>query len=80
MPKATEPPALIRLSTNTIWEGKFFNAGEPLPVASVEDLTENLRPLVVTGEPEAEDEPNKSTRPRAKAESRTAGGGTRSGE
>jgi hypothetical protein len=57
MPKqAPEPPAPIRLSDNTIWEGKFYNAGDPLPVASVEELTPNLRPLVVTGEPEAEDE------------------------
>jgi hypothetical protein len=58
MPKqAPEPPAPIRLSDNTIWEGKFYNAGEVLPVSSVEELTPNLRPLVVTGEPEPE-EPN----------------------
>jgi len=60
MPKqAPELPAPIRLSDNTIWEGKFYNAGDPLPVASVEELTPNLRPLVVTGDPEAEaEEPN----------------------
>jgi hypothetical protein len=61
MPKQSTgtPAAPIRLSTNTIWEGKFYNRGEALPVASVADLTENLRPLVVTGEPDAdEDEPN----------------------
>ena len=58
MPKqATEPPAIVRIRTNTILGNRFFNAGEPLPVASVEDLPENLRPLVVTSEPEAE-EPN----------------------
>jgi hypothetical protein len=57
MPKANEPPAIVRISTNTILGNRFFNAYEPLPVASVEDLPENLRPLVVTSEPEAE-EPN----------------------
>jgi hypothetical protein len=60
MPKQTEPPAIVRISTNTIWEGKFYKAYEPLPVASVEDLTENLKPLAVTSpEPEEEgEEPN----------------------
>jgi hypothetical protein len=60
MPKTTQPPPTpIRLTTNTIWEGKFYAAGEPLPVASVEELTDNLKPLVITGEPEAE-EPNEA--------------------
>jgi hypothetical protein len=58
MPKqTTEPPAPIRLTTNCIWEGKFYNRGEPLPVASVADLPENLQKVVETEEPEAE-EPN----------------------
>jgi hypothetical protein len=58
MPKqTTEPPAPIRISTNTILEGKFYTAGEPLPFACVADMPDNLRPLVVT-EPEAEEEPN----------------------
>lgn len=52
--KATEPPGPIRISTNTIIGNRFFYAYEPLPFARVEDLPENLRPLVVTGEPEAE--------------------------
>jgi hypothetical protein len=53
----TEPAAPIRISTNTIWEGKFYTAGEPLPFERIADLPENLQPLVVTSEPEAE-EPN----------------------
>jgi hypothetical protein len=57
MPKQTEPPPAIRISTNTILGNKFFKAYEPLPFARAEDLPENLRPLVVTGEPEPE-EPN----------------------
>jgi len=54
MIKATEPPAPIRLSTNCIWEGKFYNRGEPLPVERAEDLTENLQQVVDTSEPEEE--------------------------
>ena len=56
MPNQTEPPAPIRLSENTIWEGKFYVAGDPLPFERAEDLPENLRPLVVTGEPEEPDD------------------------
>ena len=52
----TEAPRPITLSENAILDGKFIWAGDPLPVARVEDLPENLRALVVTGEPEA-DEP-----------------------
>ena len=57
MPKPTEPPAVIRISTNTIVDGKFYKVGEPLPFTKVEDLPPNLRPLVVTGEPEEDEEP-----------------------
>jgi hypothetical protein len=57
MPKAEPSPAVIRISTNTILEGKFFAAGEPLPVERVADLPENLRQLVVSDLPEPE-EPN----------------------
>ena len=57
MPKTTEPPAPIRLTCNTILENRFFNAGEPLPVASVADLPETLQPLVATGELEPDQEP-----------------------
>jgi hypothetical protein len=57
MPKTTQPPGPIRISTNTILNGRFYNRGEPLPVASAADLPDNLKPLVVT-EPEAEEEPN----------------------
>jgi hypothetical protein len=60
MAKQAEPSAAaIRLTTNAIFEGRFYTAGEPLPVASVADLPENLRPLVVTDEPEPE-EPNEA--------------------
>ena len=60
MPKeATPAPAgPIRISTNAIVNGQFFNAYEPLPFERVEDLPENFRPLVVTALPEDEDEPN----------------------
>ena len=57
MPKTTEPPRPITLSTNCIFEGRFFPRGEPLPVASVADLPENLQKVVAPSEPEAE-EPN----------------------
>lgn len=48
----TEP---LRLSTNCIINGQFVVAGDPLPVAA-EDLPETLKPLVMTGEPEPEEE------------------------
>lgn len=55
---ATEPPApTIRLSTNAIFNGRFFNRGEPLPVASVADLPSNLQKVVAT-ESEADEGPN----------------------
>jgi hypothetical protein len=58
MPKQTEPPApTVRLTTNCILNGRFFNRGEPLPVASVADLPPNLQKVVAITEPEAE-EPN----------------------
>ena len=57
MPKQTEPPAIVRISTNTIINGKFYKRGEPLPFTKVEDLPPNLRPLVVTNEPEEDEEP-----------------------
>jgi hypothetical protein len=61
--QTTPPPAAIRISTNTILAGKFYTAGEPLPVASVADLPENLRALVVTGpEPEEYEEPDDGPR------------------
>ena len=56
MPKQ-EPPAVIRISDNTIIGNRFYVRGEALPFASVEDLPPNLRPLVVTGEPEEAEEP-----------------------
>jgi hypothetical protein len=56
MSKATEPPAPIRISDNTIINGKWYNRGEALPFERAEDLPENLRPLVVTDDPEAEEE------------------------
>jgi hypothetical protein len=55
MPKTTAPPTLVRISDNTIIDGKFYARGEALPFDRAEDLPENLRPLVVTGEPEAEE-------------------------
>ena len=49
MPKQTAPPAApIRISTNAVLNGQFFNAYEPLPVARLEDLPDNFRTLVVT--------------------------------
>ena len=57
MPKQPESPAPIRISTNAIIRNKFNNRGEPLPFERVEDLPPNLRPLVVTGEPEEDEEP-----------------------
>jgi hypothetical protein len=54
-PKPPEPPAVIRISANTILDGKFYKRGEPLPFSKVEDLPPNLKPLVVTGEPEDEE-------------------------
>ena len=60
MPKQTETPAApIRLSCNTILDGRFINAGDPLPVERGAALPEVLRPLAVTGEPEPE-EPNEA--------------------
>jgi hypothetical protein len=55
MPKATETPAPIRISDNTILNGKFYNRYEPLPVERIEDLPPNLRPLVVSDVPEDEE-------------------------
>jgi hypothetical protein len=58
MPKQTEPLTPIRLSDNTIIDGKFYVMGDPLPFARVEDLPPSLQPLVVTDEPEEfDDEP-----------------------
>ena len=52
----TEPTAEpIRISTNTILNGKFYTAGDPLPVERAEDLPEILRPLVVSRELEPEE-------------------------
>jgi hypothetical protein len=58
MPKpTTEPPAVIRISDNTIIDGKFYVRGTPLPYATVAAMPEILKPLVVTGEPEEDEEP-----------------------
>ena len=60
MPKQPKPrPRRLRLSCNTILDGRFINAGDRLPVERGADLPEVLRPLVVTGEPEPE-EPNEA--------------------
>ena len=56
MTKQTEAPRAITLTTNTILNGRFYVAGAVLPVARIEDLPEPLQPLVVTGEPEADEE------------------------
>jgi hypothetical protein len=56
MPKqTTEPPAPIRISDNTVLNGKFYARYEPLPVERIEDLPEILRPLVVWGDLEKEE-------------------------
>ena len=58
MPKQTEPPAIVRISTNTIINGKFYKRGEPLPFERAEDVPENLKPLLVTCEdPQQGEEP-----------------------
>jgi hypothetical protein len=64
MPKQTEPPPIVRISTNTILGNTFYKAYDPLPFSRVEDLPENLRALAVTGpEPEEDDEePNDGPR------------------
>jgi hypothetical protein len=84
--QAEAPGKAIRLSTNTILNGKFVNAGEPLPVSRIEDLPPNLKPLVVTGDLELEEPEGYSlrrhrrqpARPAAPAQGGTPGGGTRS--
>ena len=51
MTKPPEKPAEpVVLSTNCIVDGKFVPAGEPVPFEREEDLPENLRPLVATGD------------------------------
>ena len=58
-PKPTELPQQqpIKLSVNTLIDGKFIQAGEPLPVSS-DNVPPSLQPFVVTSgdEPEAEEE------------------------
>jgi hypothetical protein len=56
MPKQAETPAPITLTCNTILNGRFFAAGQVLPVARVEDLPPSLQPLVVTDSAEPEEE------------------------
>ena len=53
-----QEPIPITLSVNTLLDGKFIPAGDPLPVSSSDDLPESLKPFVVTSddEPEAEEE------------------------
>jgi hypothetical protein len=55
-PKPPEPPAVIRISANTILDGQFYTRGAALPFTKVEDLPPNLQPLVVTGDELEEDE------------------------
>ena len=47
-----QPAEPIRLSTNCIVDGIFIRAGDPTPYVREEDLPENLRPLVATGDEE----------------------------
>ena len=60
MAKQTETPAPIRLNCNTILDGRFIKAGDPLPCASEADLPETLRPFIVTDVAEADEEPNEA--------------------
>jgi hypothetical protein len=55
MPKQAETPAPITLTCNTILDGRFIVAGEPLPCASEADVPETLRAYIVTDSPEAEE-------------------------
>ena len=56
--QATEPPAVIRISTNTIIGNKFYVAGAALPFERAEDMPPALQPLVMTDEPETDAEEN----------------------
>ena len=49
MKKSEEPLDPIRITTGTIIENRYFNAGEVLPYERIEDLPESLKPLVATG-------------------------------
>ena len=60
MAKQTETPAPIRLNCNTILDGRFIKAGDPLPCASEADVPETLRPFIVTDVAEADEEPNEA--------------------
>jgi hypothetical protein len=55
MPKQAETPAPITLTCNTILDGRFIVAGEPLPCASEADVPETLRAYIVTDSTEAEE-------------------------
>ena len=68
MPKQTEPPEPIRISANTIWDGKHYIAGEPLPFERLEDLPPNLRPYIAKPE---EEEPEGPGEPRGSYELNT---------
>ena len=64
MAEQTEPPAEpIRFATNIIAQfpdapggSRFVNAGEDSPYRSIDEVPINLRPLIVTGELEPEEE------------------------
>ena len=47
----------IRLSVKTFIDGKFIQAGDPLPVSS-DNLPESLRPFVATNDEPFDEEPN----------------------
>ena len=50
--KPKQQAVQIRLSTAAIVGGKYFAAGSVLPFEKEADVPENLRPHILTGEPE----------------------------
>jgi hypothetical protein len=61
MPKPTlsPEPQPIRLRTNAIFDGRYFPAGTPIPVKTIDELTPNLQ-AVVCSAGELEEEPPES--------------------
>ena len=57
LPPEQQPITPITLSVNTVLDGKFILAGDPLPVSSADDLPESLKPFAVTT---ANDEPEEA--------------------
>src|SRR4030095_607772 len=62
MPTPEPQAEPIRLSTNAIFNGKFFTRGEVIPVERIADLPPHLQKVLATGDEFDEDEtPNERT-------------------